>query len=156
MWAGIYWHNHLQKHSLPENSSICWKDWCWSWSSNTLATWCKQPTHLKRPWFWDRPGAEEGDDRGWDVWMASLTQWAWVWASSGWWWRTGKPGVLQFMALQRVRHALGTGQQQRQLTTAETVPSSHGPTALGQCLAHSGHSAHICWIKEWNVYDVSI
>ena len=46
----------------------------------------------------------EGDDRGWDGWMASLTQWTWVWASSGRLWRTGKPGVLQSMGLQRVRH----------------------------------------------------
>ena len=42
-----------------------------------------------------------GDDRGWDGWMASLTQWTWVWASSGSWWWTGKPGVLQSMGLQR-------------------------------------------------------
>ena len=46
---------------------------------------------------------EEGDDRGWDGWLTSLTQWSWVWASSqGWWW-TGKPSVLQFMGLQKVR-----------------------------------------------------
>ena len=42
------------------------------------------------------------DDRGWDGWMTSLTQWTWVWASSGWWWWTGKPGVLQSMGSQRV------------------------------------------------------
>ena len=53
-------------------------------------------THWKRPWCWERLRAGgEGDDRGWDGWMASLTQWTWVWASSGRWWRTGKPGVLQ-------------------------------------------------------------
>ena len=46
----------------------------------------------------------EGDNRGWDGWMASLTQWTWVWASSGRWWRTGKSGVLQSMASQRVGH----------------------------------------------------
>ena len=44
----------------------------------------------------------EGDNRGWDGWMASLTRWTWVWVNSGSWWRTGKPGVLQFMGLQRV------------------------------------------------------
>ena len=49
--------------------------WCWSWSSNTLATWCKELTHLKRPWCWDRlKVGGEGDDRGWDGWMASPTQ----------------------------------------------------------------------------------
>ena len=46
----------------------------------------------------------EGDDRGWDGWMVSLTQWIWVWVNSGSWWWTGRPGVLQFMGLQRVGH----------------------------------------------------
>ena len=59
--------------------NIHWKDWCWSWSSNTLATWCKELTYWKRPWCWERLKArEEGDDRGWDGWMASLTRWTWV------------------------------------------------------------------------------
>ena len=80
--------------------NILWKDWCWSWSSNILAPWCKEPTHWKRPLFWERLKAGgEGEDRGWDSWMASLTQWAWVWASSRNWWWTGKPGVLQSMRL---------------------------------------------------------
>ena len=59
----------------------------------------------KRPWCWERlkPGGE-GDDRGWDGWMASLTQWTWVWVGSRSWWWTGKPGMLQSMGLQRVRH----------------------------------------------------
>ena len=66
-------------------------------------------THLKRSWCWERLRAVgEGDDRGWDGWMASPTQWTWVWASSGSWWRTGKPGVLQSMGLQRVRHDWAT------------------------------------------------
>ena len=65
---------------------IHWKDWCWSWSSNPLATWCEELTHWKRPWCWERLKAVgEGDDRGWDGWMASLTRWIWVWASSGSW-----------------------------------------------------------------------
>ena len=63
------------------------------------------PTHWKRPWFWQRLKAGgEGDDRGWDGWVASLTQWIWVWANSRRWWRTGKPGMRQSMQLQRVRH----------------------------------------------------
>ena len=78
---------------------------CWSWDSNTLAIWCKERTHLKRPWCWERLRAGgEGDDRGWDGWMASLTQWTWVWVNSRSWWWTGRPGVLWFMGLQRVRH----------------------------------------------------
>ena len=89
------------------------KHWCWGWSSNTLATWCKELTHWKRPWCWERLRAGgEGGDRGWDGWMASLTQWTWVWTNSRRWWRTGKPGMLQFMGLQRVGHELMTEQQQ--------------------------------------------
>ena len=89
--------------------SIHWKDWCWSWNSNTLATWCEELTHLKRLSCWERLKAGgEGDDRGWDVRMASLIQWTWVWASSGCWWWTGNPGVLQSMGLQRGRHDWAT------------------------------------------------
>ena len=70
--------------------NIHWKDWCWSWNSNTLATWWEELTHRKRPWCWERlKVGGEGDDRGWDGWMASLTQWTWIWASSGSWWWTG-------------------------------------------------------------------
>ena len=74
-----------------------------------LATWCRELTHLKRPWCWERLKARgEGDDRGWDGWMASPTQWTWVWASSGSWWWTGRPGVLQSMGSQRVWHDWAT------------------------------------------------
>ena len=60
---------------------------------------------LERPWCWERLKAGgEGDNRGWDGWRASPTQRTWVWASSGSWWWTGKPGVLQSMGSQRVRH----------------------------------------------------
>ena len=63
---------------------------CWSWSSNTLATWYEELTHLKRPQCWERLKAGgEGSDRGWDGWTASLTQWMWVWVNSGSWWWTG-------------------------------------------------------------------
>ena len=58
-------------------------------------------THWKRPWCWERLKAEgEGDDRGWDGWMASPTQWTWVWVSSGRWWRTREPGMLQSIGSQ--------------------------------------------------------
>ena len=57
------------------------------------------------PLCWERLRAwGEGDDRGWDGWMASPTQWTWVWVDSRSWWRTGRPGVLRFMGWQRVRH----------------------------------------------------
>ena len=88
---------------------VHWKDWCWSWNSNTLATWCKELTYLKRHWCWERlRDGGEGDNRGWDGWMASPTQWTWVWVDSSSWWWTGRPGALQFMGLQRVGHDWAT------------------------------------------------
>ena len=84
---------------LPPGKSVCRSS-----SSNPLATWCKELIHWKRPWSWERLKAGgEGEDRGWDDWMASLTLWTRVWESSRSWWWTGKPGVLQSMGLQRVR-----------------------------------------------------
>ena len=84
---------------------VHWKDGCWSWNSSTLATSWEELTHWKRPWCWEGLGAGgEGDDRGWDGWMASLTRWTWVWVNFGSWWWTGRPGMLRFMGLQRVRH----------------------------------------------------
>ena len=82
-----------------------WKEWCGSWNSSTLATSCKELTYCKRLQCWEGLGARgEGDDRGWDGWMASLTRWTWVWVNSGSWWWTGRPGVLRFMGLRRVGH----------------------------------------------------
>ena len=74
-----------------------------------LATWWKELTHLKRPWCWDRLKAGgEGDNGGWDGWMALPTRWMWVWVNSGSWWWTGGPGVPRFMGSQRVRHDWAT------------------------------------------------
>ena len=79
------WESHgLQGDSTSPSSrrsvlSVHWKDWCWSWNSNTLAAWCEDLTHWKRPWSWERlKVGGEGDDRGWDGCMASPSQWAWV------------------------------------------------------------------------------
>ena len=81
----------------------------WSWNSSTLATSCEELTHWKRPWCWERVGAGgEGNDRGWDGWMASPTRWTWVWVNSGSWYWTGRPSVLLFMGLQRVGHNWAT------------------------------------------------
>ena len=64
-----------------------------------------RPAYWKRAWCWGRlKSGGEGDDRGWDGWMASPIQWTWVWASSWRWWRTGKAGVLQSIGSQRVGH----------------------------------------------------
>ena len=59
--------------------NIYLKDWCWSWNANTLATWCEELTHLKRPccWEWLQVG-RKGDDSGWDGLMVLLTWWTWV------------------------------------------------------------------------------
>ena len=84
----------LEKSTL----NIYWKDQCWSWSSNTLATWCKELTHQQRPWCWERLKARgEGDDRVQDGWMAPSTKWTWFWANSRIWWTAGRLGVLQTM-----------------------------------------------------------
>ena len=72
------------------------------------------PLHVKswligKDWYWEGLGAGgEGDDRGWDGWMTSRTQWTWVWVNSGSWWWTGRPGVLWFMGSQRVRQDWAT------------------------------------------------
>ena len=71
-WVPKNWKSTLNIH---------WKDWCWSWNSNTLAAWCKELTHWKRCWSWERL-REGGDDTAWDDWMSSPTQWTWVWANS--------------------------------------------------------------------------
>ena len=98
---------------------VHWWDWFWSWNSNTLATWCEELTHLKRPWCWEKlKTGGEGDDRGWDGWMASPTQWKWVWVDSGSWWWTGRPSVLRFMRSQRVRHEWVTELNWRAPTTS--------------------------------------
>ena len=80
-----------------------------SWATREAQEWCEELTHLKRPWCWERLRAGgEGDDRGWDGWMGSLTQWTWVWVDSGSWWWTGRPGMLWPMGSQRVGHDSAT------------------------------------------------
>ena len=86
-----------------------WKEWCSSWNSSTLATSCEELTHWKRLWCWEGLGAGgEGDDRGWDGWMASPTRWTWVCMNSWRWWSTGRPGMLRLMGSQRVGHDWAT------------------------------------------------
>ena len=116
-----FWTVVLEKTVL----NVLWKDWCRSWNSKTLATWCEELTHWKRPWCWERLKAGgEGDDRGWDGWMASLTQWTWVWVNSGNWWWTGRPGMLRSMGLQRVGHDWATELPNRWGKRAKCFPST--------------------------------
>ena len=77
---------------------------------NIKALYCEPRNYrVLQIWCWEGLGAGgEGDDRGWDGWMASPTQWTWVWVNSGSWWWTGRPGVLGFMGSQRVRHDWAT------------------------------------------------
>ena len=88
------------------------------------------PPDVNSQLIWEDPDAGkdakgEGGNRGWDGWMVWLTQWTWVWANSGRWWRTGLPGVLQFMGLQRAGHDLATKQQQRILKARPQHCLSH-------------------------------
>ena len=69
----------------------------------------KRKKEKKRSWCWERLKAEgEGEDRGWDSWMALPTRWTWVWVNSGSWWWTGRRGVLRSMGWQRVGHNWAT------------------------------------------------
>ena len=92
--------------SQPSRKSVLnihWKDWCWSWNCNILATSCEELAHWKRSWCWERLKAgRERDNRGWDGWMALSIQWTWVWVNSRSWWWTGRPGVLHSRQSQRV------------------------------------------------------
>ena len=82
-WAARRSNQSILKDIGP-GCSLAGHQWCWSWNSNTLATWCDKLTHLERDWCWASLKLEgEGDDRGWDDWMVSPTQWTWVWVNSG-------------------------------------------------------------------------
>ena len=101
----VPWTTRRSNQSIVKQISlgVHWKDWCWGWNSNTLATSCEELTHWKRPWCWEGLGAEgEGDNREWDGLMASPTRCTWVWMSSGSLWWTGRPGMQWFMGSQRV------------------------------------------------------
>ena len=99
------WRRLLRVPWTPRRSAlnIHWKNWFWSWKSNTLATWCEELTHWERSWCCERLKAEEGDNRGWDGWMVSPTQWTWVWVNSGSWQWTGRHGMLLSATVQPQR-----------------------------------------------------
>ena len=150
----------LQGYQTSQRKStlhIHCKDWCWSWNSNTLATSGEELTHWKRPWCWEGLVAGEGDNRGWDGWMASLTRWTWVWAKSKRQWWTGRPGVLWFMGSQRVGHdwatelnwmninsttniKLGFDQQPDLISAGESHGTAHLESQLGKGLRQHVYS----------------
>ena len=118
--------------------NIPWKDWCWSWNSNTLATWCKELTHLKRPWCWERlKTGGKGDERGSDGWMISPTQWTWVWVNSGsWWWKAWPLCCSPWIANSRTW--LMTGLNWTEKAFLVFFPSRDPP---GSCCIHSSSRA---------------
>ena len=111
----IIWH-YIRIIILSKKMTICfifeWLHhilWCGYILIDITISSCEELTHWKRLWCWEGLGAGgEGDDRGWDGWMASPTQWTWVCVNSGSWWWTGRPGMLQFMESQRVGHDWAT------------------------------------------------
>ena len=125
------YNQYILKEISPEYSL---EGLMWSWNSSVLAIWWEELTHWKRPWCWERlREGREGDHRGRDGWMASPTQWTWVWSISRRWWKTGKPGLLQSMGLQRVGQNWATEQQQTQWVQ-DSDPWSYRLTSC--CLAH--------------------
>ena len=113
----------LRKICYFDEQGLAFREWCQNPNTSRKSqgincstartkkcfTSCKELTHWKRLWCWEGLGAGgEGDDRGWDGWMVSLTRWTWVWVNSGSWWWTGRPGVLRFMGSQRVGHDWAT------------------------------------------------
>ena len=123
---------------------------------------------LQRPWCWERLKAgEEGDDRGWDGWMASLTQWTWVWASSGSWWWTEGPGGLHSMRSQSQKWLCDwtelnwSLQRQSKLVQWLTLTSAGGEpwesgrmafTFMSSVLLSHTHTK--CIFLWWNTYNV--
>ena len=113
--------------------------------AETLATSCEDLTHWKRPWCWEGLGAGgEGDNRGWDSWMTSLTQWAWVWVNSGSWWFTGRPGMLRFMGSQRVGNDWATELNWTELNHHVNLENSAVVTRLEKVSFHSNPKERQC------------
>ena len=123
-----------------------------SWNSSTLATWCKELTYLKRPWYWER--LKGGDDRGWDGWMALPTQWTWVWVNSRSWQWTGRPGMLQPMRSQRVGHDWVTELNWRLLIPFHIVRICQRMGWGGKWEGVSGWGTHVHpWRIQVNVWQ---
>ena len=105
----------------------------------------------KRPWCWERLKAGgEGDERRWDGWMASLTQWTWVWISSRSWWRAGRSGVLQSVGSQRVGRDRATELNRRPWTEAQVNKLAVNFQKAWDRVFH--HSAKDNWsiLAQWN------
>ena len=132
----------------PRKSTVTihWKDWCWSWSSNTLATWCEKPTSFEKTLMLGKIEGRRRRAQQRTRWLDGITQlipqsyhtqWTWVWASSGRRWRTGKPGMLQSTESQRVRHDWATEQQLKYFT------------AIGVNYSNSFLKDNFCFSLQW-------
>ena len=113
---------------------------------------------LERHWCWERSKARwEGDNRGWDGWMASLTQWTGVWVSSRSWWWTGRPGMLQSMGSQRVGYDWATELNWTEVNHKESLISLKDPTIF-HWLREVGSTGDIRsssvrgWVRDVHVY----
>ena len=143
-WESLGQHgDHTSQSWRKSTLNIPWKDWCWSWSSNILATWCEELTHWKRAWCWERVKAGgEGGNRGWDGWMVSLTQWTWVFE------QTQEDGDRERSLVCcspwgcKVRHYLVTEQQLQWLTKTVANDVVH----LFMCLPPA-------YTLRWNVFS---
>ena len=130
--------------------------------SNTSAISCEEPTHWKRPWCWERLRAGwEGDNRGWDGWMALPTRWTWVWVNSRSWWWTGRLGVLWFMGLQRVGHNWATEWNWLTDTYASVIVCEN----MCVCVCKHGELTCVCviclqlewdWERAWSQHSETI
>ena len=125
---------------------ILWQPDVKNWLTGKDPDACEELTHWKRPWCWERlkAGGEE-DDRGWDGWMASLTQWTWVWTSSRSWWWTGKPGLLQSMGSQRVGHNWATELNWTDCFSSNVIYLRMGQGGSGQNLWVQGRREDDLW-----------
>ena len=102
---GVPWTARRSNQSTLKKSvlNICWRNWCWSWSWNTnaLATWCiRKDPDAGKDWRQEEKGATEDEKVGWHHWLEGHE----LWASSGSWWWTGRPGMLQSMESKSVGH----------------------------------------------------
>ena len=117
--------DHPQEKEAQEGKMIVWRGLTNSWEK-------KRSYRHRRKW-------KIYPKKGWDGWMASPTQWTWVWVSSGSWWRTGKPGVLQSMGSQRVRLDWAT---ELNWMKGKIINNT---IIVGDLISHS----HL-WIDQWN------
>ena len=115
---------------------------------------------MQRPWCWEKLKAGgEGDDSGWDGWMASPTQWTWIWINSRSWWWTGRPGMVRFWGLQRVGHDWATELNWTITHQASSVPGISQATILewvaisfSRASSWPRDETYLSWIGRQSLY----